>query len=261
MLKKITHHFTLFRSKSVNVTSPHIPEFITKIHHFKSLRRRSSYKRTRTNIYKSMHAKILLHFQNHTCICLLDGDSPINTISYSLFDKLSDSEKSLSNCYINFQLEHIDFMEKFYIGNATVLGRPFIKKNVHSMDFERRIIVLNDNLTRLDIFNDVPANVISICIENIYFLALLDLQRTASFISVDILEKMRKHDTTQVRTNLSCQLLTDVDNYSFHQDFTVIDNNHKYIILGLDFMKQHISRIGKNYILLKNGLRVHYLRK
>ena len=142
-----------------------------------------------------------------------------------------------------------------------VLGRPFIKKNVHSMDFERRIIVLNDNLTRLNIFNDVPSNVISICIENIYFLALLDLQRTASFISVDILEKMRKHDTTQVRTNLSCQLLTDVDNYSFHQDFTVIDNNHKYIILGLDFMKQHISSIGKNYILLKNGLRVHYLRK
>lgn len=262
MLKKITHPLTLFRSKSLHTeSSSSIPEYITKVSHFKSLRRRTSYKGIQTNVYKLMRAKIVLHYKDQTCICLIDGNSPINKISESIFNELLDYEKSLSSCYINFQLEHVDFTERFYVGNTTVLGRPFIEKHAHSMDFDRRIIILNDSLIRLDIFNDIPSNVISICIEDMYFLALVDLQRKASFISVEILEKMRKHDTTNIKLNFSCQLLADVDNYSFHHDFTVIDNNHKYIILGLDFMKQHISRIGKNYIQLKNGLRVHYLKK
>lgn len=261
MFRKITHPLTLFRTKSLHTTSPHIPEYITKVNHIKSVYRRTSYKGLQTNVYKLMHAKIVLHYKDQTCICLINGNSPINTISESLFNELSDSEKSSFSCYIKFQLEHVDFTEKFYIGNTTVLGKPFIQKHVHSMDFDRCIIILNDNLGRLDIFNDIPPNVISICVENMHFLALVDLQRKTSFISVEILEKMHKHDTTQLLLNFSCQLLTDVDNYSFHQDFVVIDNSHKYIILGLDFMKQHISRIGKNYIQLKNGFRAHYLKK
>jgi hypothetical protein len=259
MFKKLTHPLTLFRTKSLNtISSP--PEYITKVHQLKSLRKWTSYRGTQSSAYKLMRAKIVLHYKDKTCICLLDGNSPINTISESLFNELLDYEKSLSSCYINFRLEHVDFTERFYIGNTTVLGKPFIQKHVHSMDFDRRIIILND-MVRLDIFNEVPSNIISICIENMHFLALVDLQRKTSFISVEILEKMYKHDTTQIRLNFSCQLLTDIDDYSFHHDFTVIDNSHKYVILGLDFMKQHTSRIGKNYIQLKNGLRVHYLKK
>jgi len=259
MLKKLTHPLTLFRNRSIH-TIPSPPEYITidKKLNFKSLRRKNS---SRDVVYKTMRGKTVMHYKDNTCICIINGNHPINMISESLFNKLLDCEKSLSSCYIEFKLEHVTFNERFYIGPTTVLGKPFVQKHVHSMDHERRILFLNDNLTRIDMFKDVPSHVISICVEDMHFLALVDLQRKASFISVEILEKMRKHDTTQIRLNFSCMLPTDLDDYSFHQDFTVIDNNFKYIILGLDFMKQHVARIGKNYIQLKNGLRVHYLKK
>lgn len=273
MFKKITHPLTLFRNRSISeVPVSSTPEYISKIQHFKNLRRKSSYHyyycrdtppSTSTCVYKLMKASIVLHYKNQTCICIIDGNCPVNTISSDIFDGLSDNEKSTTSCYIDFQLEHVEFKERFYIGNMTILGKPFIQKYIQSMDFGRRIIVLND-LTRLNIFSEIPPNTISICIENMYFLALLDLKRKSSIISLDILEKMHKHDTTQTKLNFSCQLLTDIgggDDYGFNQDFCVIDNNHKYVILGIDFMKQHVARIGKNYIQLKNGLRVHYLKK
>jgi hypothetical protein len=269
MFKKLTHPLTLFRNRSISeVPLPSTPEYISKIHHFKSLRRKSSGTSstsgtnygTSTCVYKLMKASIILYYKNKTCICIIDGNYPINTISEHVFNGLSDCEKSTTSCYIDFQLEHVEFKERFYIGNMTILGKPFIQKHVQSMDFGRRIIILND-LTRLNIFGEIPPNTISICIENMHFLALLDLKRKSSIISLDILEKMHKHDTTQTKLNFSCQLLPDVGDYEFNQDFCVIDNNHKYVVLGIDFMKHHVARIGKNYIQLKNGLRVHYLKK
>jgi hypothetical protein len=268
MFKKLTHPLTLFRNRSISeIPPPSTPEYISKIHHFKSLRRKGSYysshhrsTSTSTCVYKLMKASIILHYKNHTCICIIDGNNPVNTISKDIFDKLPDCEKSTTSCYIDFQLEHAEFKERFYIGNTTILGKPFIQKHVQSMDFGRRIIILND-LTRLNIFSEIPPNTISICIEDMHFLALLDLNRKSSIISLDILEKMQKHDTTQTKLNFSCQLLPDVGDYKFNQEFCVIDNNHKYVILGIDFMKHHVARIGKTYIQLKNGLRVHYLKK
>lgn len=270
MFKKLTHPLTLFRNRSISEIPVQSPsEYVSKIHqihHFKSLRRKNSYRSTSTStitstsVYKLMKACIILHYKNQTCICIVDGNHQVNTISKDIFDKLSDCEKSTTSCYIDFQLEHVEFKERFYVGNMTILGKPFIQKHVQSMDFDRRIVILND-LTRLNVFSEIPPNTISICIENMHFLGLLDLKRKSSIISLEILEKMHKHDTTQTVLHFSCQLLSEVGDYGFNQDFCVIDNSHKYVILGIDFMKKHVDRIGKNYIQLKNGLRVHYLKK
>ena len=268
MIKKLPNPLTLFRSKSINYKIDSPPKYITKQSipirpNFKITRRmsqRSFVQHAQTHVSILMHAKIVFHFKDNTCICTINGNCPINTIAYTFFNELQDYEKSLNSCYLDFTLGHTLFNDQFYSGKHTILGRPFIEKYIECMDYDRRIVLLKDD-TRLDIFNEIPINTISICIGNEHFLAIVDVNRVTSIISLEILEKMENYDTTCLTLSLDCTIPIEHSDYPFTLVFRVIDNRHKYIILGLDFMKNNVFRVGKNYLQLKNGMRVHYLKK
>lgn len=211
-----------------------------------------------THVPTLMYAKIVFYCKNKTFICTIDGNSYVNTVTREFFDDLSDNEKSLKSCYLQFKLGKITFDEQFYIGKNIILGNLFIKKHIEMLNYEQRYIMLKDS-TKLDIFNDIPKNTISICIENLHFLAIIDTKIESSIISLDILENLKKHNTTLLELELNCYIYIDNNLYQFNNTFKVVDNYYKYVILGFDFMKKHVFRVGKTYLQLKNGLRVHYL--
>lgn len=198
-----------------------------------------------------MYAKVIIKINDKPCICTIDGNSPMN---YYKED----------GC-IKFKIEGEEFYQQFYsssrTGSLTILGRPFIEKYIKCMDYEHKVVILNTNTgeTKLDIFNEIPNNALPICIsvgenECIHFLAIVDINQKNSIISLETLDKIRAN-TTLTSIKLKCCIYE----FKFNHTFIVMNNDNRYVVLGLDFLSQYISRIGKKYLQTKSQLRLPYI--
>jgi hypothetical protein len=247
----------LFRSKSL---SPLPPSYIYKNRFSrasslrKSTRRECDVNRLKTVIPTMMYAKIVIFLNDKAYICTIDGNCNGNTLPYNIFyNTVDDCTGNLS-----VHLEHSIFTLSFKMGKRIVLGRQFIEKYVDTLDYQRGVIILKDT-TKLDVYNEIPSNVITLCINNEYFLAHIDATQKHSVLSLEMLDKLQC-DTTQTQINTHCIIQTEYTiPFEFDSPFYVIDNHNKYVILGLDFINTHCTRIGKHYILLKQKSRVFYI--
>lgn len=222
----------------------------------KSIRRECNVNRLKTVIPAMMYAKIIIFIKNKAYICTIDGNCNRNTVPSNMFYNLDNG--ILSTCNILFNLEHSVFTFEFEIGNKIVLGRQFVEKYIEILDYQRGTITLKNNV-KLDIYNEIPPNVITIYINGEYFLARIDATQEHSVISLEMLDKLQC-DTTQTHINVQCIIQTEYSiPFEFDNLFYVVDNYNKYVILGLDFMTTYCTRVGKHYVQIKNKLRVFYL--
>lgn len=259
----------LFRSKSLSPQPP--PSYIYKnknqnITMVNRITRASSLKKSfrkresgssvcllKTAIPTMMYAKIIIFINNRAYICTIDGNYTLNTIPCTIFYNLDGTRNLL------FNLEHSMFTLKFKMGQKIVLGKQFIEKYVEILDYQRGIITLKDTV-KLDIYNEIPNNVITLCINDEFFLAQVDATKKHSILSLEMLDKLQC-DTTQTQINVHCIVQSEYNiPFEFDNLFYVVDNHNKYVTLGLDFITPYCTRIGKRYIQLKNSLRVFYLQ-
>lgn len=220
----------------------------------KSFRRREcSVSLFKTVIPAMMYAKIIILINNRAYICTIDGNYTVNTIPCTMFYNLDDTRN------LFFNLEHSMFHLEFIMGNKIVLGKQFAEKYVEMLDYQRGIITLKDTV-KLDVYNEIPNNVITVWINDEFFLAQVDATKKHSVLPLEMLDKLQC-DTTQTQVSVHCMVQTEYNiPFEFDNIFYVVDNHNKYVILGLDFMTPCCTRIGKHYIQLKNNLRAFYLK-
>lgn len=261
LVKSIKEDNSIILRKSKSL-SPSLPSYIYKnstmsINRMtrasslrKSIRRECSVNKLTTVIPAMMYAKIIVFINNRAYICTIDGNCDVNTVPCTMLYHLNDK--------LPFHLEHSEFILQFNMGNKIVLGKQFVEKYVDTLDYQRGNITLKDTV-KLDIYNEIPENVIALCVNDKFFLARIDATQQHNILSLEMLDKLGC-DTTQTQVSGHCLVKTEyIIPFEFDNLFYVVDNHHKYVILGLDFLTKYCKRIGKHYIQLENNLRVFYI--
>lgn len=271
---KKDNYFILFRSKSLSpqpraqqrqqqpplyiYKNPNVINRITRASSLKKSVKKYEYgvNQLKTVIPTMMYAKIIVFINNRPYICIIDGNYTVNTIPCTMFYNFDGVVLSTRN--LLFNLEHSIFILQFIMGQRIILGKQFVERYVDNLDCQYGIMTLKNNV-KLDIYNEIPNDVISICINEEYFLAHIDATHKHSILSLEMLDKLQC-DTTQTQVNVHCVIQTEyIIPFEFDNLFYVVDNHNKYVILGLDFLTTYCTRIGKHYTQLKNKLRVYYI--